>query len=331
MSHLYTRKYYILLLMMIPLIFLLSFSYVAMGKSKDSFHMKFKHLIISGEGTTLKIYEIITFENPANQNLPEKITFTSTLPQGATNLVFEKAEELEQLPKGFTATFDTGDQTSTDISYSYEIPDFNSDRTLSFTQNYDVDTLNILIPAAMNLSIASERFTTNEPVTINDNTYKYYTAKDVKAEEPLDIQFLLKPATDDMAGMNMGGSTQPVISKQAPQFHNPGHIRVWYQSPLRSMNPHIFLIILGVVVISGIALYIRYRMMEQERLEASRNEKDDLFDKLLLKQKVLMQKIVEMDEAHQKGNIPESVYRDKRNAYKEQLIHVKLQLRELTE
>jgi hypothetical protein len=107
---------------------------------------------------------------------------------------------------------------------------------------------------------------------------------------------------------------------------------MWEQSPLHSFNPHIFLIVLLAMIISGISYYAYFRRrakLEEDRIGADKEEK--AFKLLMAKQKAIMDKIIELEETLGNGELTENEYHAKLDAYKHHLVQVKLNLRKFIE
>jgi hypothetical protein len=107
---------------------------------------------------------------------------------------------------------------------------------------------------------------------------------------------------------------------------------LWQQSVLHNFNPHIFLIVFLAIIIAGISYYVYFRRkakLEEQRVGSDKEEK--AFKLLMSKQKAIMDKILELEETHENGDISENDYNKKLAAYKEHLVQVKLNLRDFVE
>lgn len=117
------------------------------------------------------------------------------------------------------------------------------------------------------------------------------------------------------------------VTRSAPSFHNPGHLRLWNDSPLRSFDPHLLTAILLIIVIAGVGWFIYFQIKNrnlEEKLENSVDEKK--FHELVVKQKVILNKLIELEEMHKKGELTDEVFENKSSAYRETLVKVKLEL-----
>jgi hypothetical protein len=118
----------------------------------------------------------------------------------------------------------------------------------------------------------------------------------------------------------------------APSFHNPGLIRMWYESPLRDFNPHVLMGILAVLIIAWIYYYFAFvvkkaRVQEQMLLDSEEGK----FQQLLTKRTALLNKMVELEDIFEAGEINEFEFSKKINAYKQHLVQVKLDLKKFTD
>jgi mannitol-1-phosphate/altronate dehydrogenase len=107
---------------------------------------------------------------------------------------------------------------------------------------------------------------------------------------------------------------------------------MWSQSPLRSWDPHVFLIVMGAIIIAAISYFSYFRMKaraEEKRLGADKEE--SAFKNLMAKQKAIMDKILELEENFGDGNMSEEDYQAKLAAYKQHLVQVKMNLRQFVE
>lgn len=118
----------------------------------------------------------------------------------------------------------------------------------------------------------------------------------------------------------------------APSFHNPGLIRMWYESPLRDFNPHVLMVIFAVLLIAWIYYYFAF-VVKKARLQEQMlvDSEEGRFQQLLTKRTALLNKMVELEETFEAGKIDELEFEKKINAYKQHLIEVKLDLKKYTD
>ncbi|WNF37114.1 hypothetical protein RJD24_01240 [Bacillaceae bacterium IKA-2] len=122
------------------------------------------------------------------------------------------------------------------------------------------------------------------------------------------------------------------ITRSSPSFHNPGHMRMWYDSPLRNFDAHLVTAIFVIIILSGIGWFIYFQLKHRElekKIETGTDEK--YFHDLVVKQKVILNKILELEEMHKKGELADEEFKTKLNAYRQHLIKVKVELQQLTD
>jgi hypothetical protein len=142
-----------------------------------------------------------------------------------------------------------------------------------------------------------------------------------------------QPANTSSQSTTKSTSGSPsTVTKSAPAFHNPGHIRMWEESALHNFNPHIFLIVLIAIILAGIFAFIYFRRkakLEEARIGADKEEQ--AFKLLMSKQKAILEKIIELEETYGDGKLSEEDFNKKLAAYKEHLVQVKMSLRQFVE
>jgi hypothetical protein len=117
------------------------------------------------------------------------------------------------------------------------------------------------------------------------------------------------------------------VTRSTPSFHNPGHLRMWYSSPLRSFDPHLVTAILVLIVLAGVGWFIYFQLKHhasEEKVEANSDEK--VFQELVVKQKVIMNKLLQLEELHKAGDIGDEEFEKKGSLYREHLVNVKIEL-----
>lgn len=117
------------------------------------------------------------------------------------------------------------------------------------------------------------------------------------------------------------------VSRSTPSFHNPGHLRMWYSTPLRSFDPHLVTAILILIIIAGVGWFIYFQIKNrtaEDKVETNPDEK--VFQELVVKQKVILNKLLELEELHKSGNITVDEYEKKESLYREHLVKVKMEL-----
>lgn len=121
------------------------------------------------------------------------------------------------------------------------------------------------------------------------------------------------------------------VTRTAPAFHNPGHIRLWNESPLRHFEPHLFMAVVLLIIIAGIVYFFYFKRKEALNEGLTDDKSDELFRELVAKKNILLNKIVQLEEDYEAGKIDEQQFQDKITAYKKYLYKVKQDLNKFLE
>lgn len=256
-----------------------------------------------------------------------------TLPEDAEGLSFlDNKIPIKQTNFGFITIEPIPANQTVVLPYSYRMP---KGKKIQLQFDYPAQLIQVLVPEGMGSVDFSGVTAINQGIfKFEDRNYLGYTAEGIKAGQTFSMVYN-KDKQPEAANSSQGQTNNKntsVVTKSAPVFHNPGHIRMWEQSPIHSFNPHLFLIVISAIIIAGISYYVHFRRkakVEEERLGADKEEKE--FQLLLMKQKAILDKILELEETRDNGEIPETVYLKKLGAYKEHLAQVKLRMRTFIE
>ena len=256
-----------------------------------------------------------------------------TLPEGAKGFNFLDSQfAIKQVDTGFIATDSIpGNQTVT-FPYSYRMP---KGKEMNLTVDYPVQMFQVLVPEGMgSVEFKGVEATNQGSFKFDNQNYFGYNVEGLKAGQKFTMVYNKdkQPPADTTSKSDSTSNSSTNVTKSAPAFHNPGHLRMWAQSPLHSFNPHIFLIILLAIIIAGITYFTYFRRkarLEEERLGADKEEQ--AFKLLMAKQKAIMDKILELEESFGDGSLSEEEYNKKLEAYKQHLLQVKINLRKFIE
>jgi hypothetical protein len=258
-----------------------------------------------------------------------------TIPTGASGFTFlDNKIAQKQVDTGFITTDPIPGNQTVVLPYSYRIAK-GEEINLSF--DYPVQAIQILVPEGMG-SIEFKNITaTNQGLfKMDDQNYQGYSVEGIQAKQSFTMIYDKdkQPASNGSQSSTAQGTGESStnVTKTAPAFHNPGHLRMWSQSPLRSWDPHVFLIVMAAIIIAALSYFAYFRMKaraEEKRLGADKEE--NAFKNLMAKQKAIMDKILELEEKYDDGNLSEEDYKAKMNAYKQHLVQVKMNLRQFVE
>ncbi|MGM7683059.1 hypothetical protein ACSVDA_12990 [Cytobacillus sp. Hm23] len=122
------------------------------------------------------------------------------------------------------------------------------------------------------------------------------------------------------------------VTQNSPSFHNPGHLRMWFDSPLKQFNPHILLIVLGVIIVGGGLFFIYFRQKNlRGQISLTEDKEEKIFQQLLGKRDAIMTKMIDLEDELKAGEISEDKFNEQFNAYKDMLIQVKIKIKQMTE
>jgi hypothetical protein len=259
-----------------------------------------------------------------------------TLPTEATGFRFlDNRIQTQKTDFGFMTTQTIKANGTEVLPYSYKMP---QGREMKLTFDYPVQTMQVLVPEGMgSVTFQGIESTAQGIFQFDGQNYVGYDVEGIHAGQTISLSYdkskqaantLEQESTNNTTGSSAAGA----VTRTAPAFHNPGHIRMWEESPLHSFNPHIFLTVLLVIIIAGISYYLYFRRKgkaEEARLGADQEE--EAFQLLISKQKAILEKMIELEETHENGTVTEDEYDKKMGAYKERLIQVKLGLRKFVE
>ena len=121
------------------------------------------------------------------------------------------------------------------------------------------------------------------------------------------------------------------------KLHPATHIKLFMSKPFVYTDPHIWGTYLLVMLLLGIAtLVLLYKQRvskeeaEAEKLEFAAAPQQGLRGKLMSKQEALLARIKSLDNEFAAGEIEEQEYRATGEKYKQMLVRVQTQLKELT-
>jgi uncharacterized protein HemX len=118
------------------------------------------------------------------------------------------------------------------------------------------------------------------------------------------------------------------------KMHPDSHIALFMKKPLVATNPHLWAAYLLVMIGLGVAaLILLYSQKDKEltrKQELADQEDGESVPKLKEKHDHLLQLIKQLDQQFNAGEVETQQYQETREKYKELLVRVKLQLKELS-
>lgn len=325
-------------LFFLGLLLILPMTGLAASPSKISIDMHYLVVSPAEDGST-NMMNMVNYTNPSSSEFKGDGTSEGvlkvTLPDGAEGLNFLDSKiAIKQTDFGFITTDPIPANQTVVLPYSYKMA---KGKAIQLKFDYPVQLMQVLVPEGMgSVEFTGVTSTSQGTFKFEDQNYVGYSVEGIEANQTFSMVYnkdKQPEATSSAQSQTKSTSgTTGTVTKSAPAFHNPGHIRIWEQSPLHSFNPHVFLIVILAIVIAGIVYFIYFRRkakLAEERLGADSEEK--AFKQLMAKQKAIMDKIIELEETHGNGELSEEDFLKKLEAYKEHLVQVKLSLRAFVE
>ena len=320
------------------LMVLIPFHGLAASESEITVDMHYIVVNPAEDGST-NLMNMVNYTNTTaeefNGDGKSEAVLTVTLPEGAKDLNFlDNKIAFKQADKGFITTTPVPANQTMVLPYSYRMP---KGKDLNLMVDYPVQMMQILVPEGRgSIEVKGAEATSQGLFKFDDQNYFGYSIENIKENQSFTLVYNKdkEPAADESkaAAATKTSEKNSSVTHTAPAFHNPGHLKMWAQSPLHRFNPHVFLIIICVIIIGGISYYVYFRRkarLEEERLGADKEEK--AFKLLMAKQKAIMDKIIELEETFGDGKLSEDEYQAKVAAYKQHLVQVKLNLRNFVE
>ncbi|WP_312471791.1 hypothetical protein [Neobacillus sp.] len=320
------------------LMLLIPFHGLAASDSKIRVDMHYIVLSPAEDGST-NMMNMVTYSNTSAEEYKgdgkDEAVLKVALPEGAKDLNFlDNKIAFKQVDKGFITTTPVPANQTVVLPYSYRMA---KGTEINLTGDYPVQMMQILVPEGRgSVEVKGLVATSQGLFKFDDQNYFGYSIENIKANQTFTLVYNkdVQPAPSEtkQSQTTSENGKNSAVTHTAPAFHNAGHLRMWAQSPLHRFNPHVFLIIIGAIIIAGIVYFAYFRRkarLEEERLGSDKEEK--AFKLLMAKQKAIMDKIIELEDTFGDGKLTEAEYHAKLEAYKQHLVQVKLNLRNFVE
>ncbi|MHB1125821.1 MAG: hypothetical protein ACYC2T_02535 [Bacillota bacterium] len=295
------------------------------NEADGSIQVDMHHLLITPlESGELAVRDSIIFRNTGSEPITGNETFKISLPEGYAGLeygegidnpeqVVVSGQELvlnQEIPPGENA-----------IVVSYKLPQGSAHYLINQKFNYPTSAFYVLVPP-QGVNVAAENIADGGVIDINGYNYHIYALENIKPGDMTQLAVSLGGAASE----NGSGVTR----QATPEFHNAGHIRFWAQSPFAGIDAHLFLGIF-VAVPLAFGIYALYRRRRQPEDSGGKTDvEEQLFHKLMARQKILMEKIKELEGQMERQELDPETYQKLREAYKNKLVQVKVKLRQLS-
>ena len=328
-----------LLSILLAFTLLLSLSTAAFGEEKvketDSdakIKLEVHHAIITKEGDKALIRETLKFVNEGDSayigqegEKGAKEVLKLSLPKSYTDLKIMGVPENKVIIREGELVTTTPVQPGTlQLTVNYVVPASQyGEHIIDKKINYLTEVFYILSPEG-DFDVKGEGIVSGGVQEIDGAKYQVFYNE------------LSRPGEGFEVTAKSAGSKSNLVSagyQSDISFHSASHISRWMSSPLNGTDPHIwtaFLILLILAMAFAATMLIREKRKHKETEEAD-EKLNTLYDRLVIKEKRLLDKIRAVDKKLETGEVTAEGHKGLREQYKKMLIDVKLKLRELEE
>ncbi|CAM3803291.1 hypothetical protein [Mesobacillus zeae] len=320
-------------------IMLFPFGLASASVQADGLKVDMHYVVVEPDGNgSVLVKHMVSYTNPGEKEYQGNGngSISVTLPKGAINLQVQD-ESLGAKPNaaGFSVSKPVPGKGSIVLPYTYQMP---AGIPIAFSLDYPLEIMQVLVPDGKgSIEFIGAESSSPQQIDIDGRSFWMYSLEHVDPGKEIKFAYAKdqQPASgEDPATIDSSKnpSTASDVTRKAPDFHNPGHIRLWEQSALKKFNPHVLLVVLGMILFSGISYYSYFRWKNRiEDAKFGADEEEAAFKQLLARQNAIMDKIMELEDTYAQGKVSEEEYSVKLDAYKEHLVQVKMNLRQFVE
>lgn len=206
------------------------------------------------------------------------------------------------------------------VAYSYELVSDNPHFDLSREAGLEAGQVFLFTPSNGTITISGDQIADLGLAQVGGQEYRVFAAAGVTAGSQ--VRMLATVGAGGAAGTPAGK-----VPESSPRFHNPSHIRFWYQSPFAGINAHLFL---AIVIAVPLVLLIYYLRSRRRVPEASAGMVDDeqVFQRLRARERILLERLAELEDKFSRQEVAQVEYEREREIYRQKLVEVKLRLRQ---
>jgi len=250
--------------------------------------------------------------------------------EGGTDIVVDAGAEL----KDGVVTFDNKTEEIAEVMYRYTIP---ADAGYQFKSVQDNTEFTVLF------AVGKGTFTTEDvemdreneffPIPNSGGDYYLSEVSGLKANQQLNFTY---DSSGEGAQSEPEDSSPPGIDdiSKKETYHTPGHLSMWNESPMGNWNAHITLSVLAFLIVLGTAWFIYFKINDRKKrskIEDANQGEEEQFTDLVARRKVTLQKITELQDQLDNGEIDEDTFQRKEDAYQKYLVKISIQLRKFTD
>ncbi|OEF96093.1 hypothetical protein [Desulfuribacillus alkaliarsenatis] len=317
------------LLITFVLLFSMSSSVIA---NEQQLTIEIEHLVLERQGDNIiSVMDMVALKNTSNEDIISNIenpAIRIAIPEHVIHLtVGMQGTELPHavVDNEVVVDYEIPAERSMDFAINYFLSIDSEEMDFSIIRDYPIKTLNIYVPANAGFVIDSPHLTDAGAMSIEQRTYNFYTISSVEAGQVVEATLIKRQSNQSIV-------TNDRIDQGYDGFHNPGHIRFWEGSPFAAMEPHLFTLI--VVIIIGFAIgnyFYRWHVDDKKLKEQKKSQDDDIFIRLYKEEAVLKKKLAELQIKLDNNEIDEEEFTKRKDIFKKKLINVKLKIKEFTE
>ncbi|AOM82192.1 hypothetical protein [Salisediminibacterium beveridgei] len=120
------------------------------------------------------------------------------------------------------------------------------------------------------------------------------------------------------------------VTNPGATLHPEGHMNWWYDSMFTAINPHLFTLLILMIPIAGIVFYQMGKKKAAKLDDAwHSDETEKAFQKLMARKKVIMNKLIDLEEARDQGELTEGDFLEEEAAYRKHLYETERKLHAL--
>ncbi len=290
------------------------------GIKIDLHHVLFEATV----GTDVAVRETLKVNNTSNSIYSgeetadgnKKVVLKVSLPDSYKDL---KVTGISQdsytiTPEGLVTTSPLNPGVS-QISITYL---FNSDDVFYKTLNYPTETMYFLAPKGQ-LRLKGEVGVIDYGIqNLQGSEYHVLLGNQFSPSQKIAL-------TMDPTRVGQG------YSSSSSGFHSASHLQKWYESPLASTNPHMWVAVTIILFFAAVAVtgyYLKRKYLLQKEKETE-ERLAGMLDNLVIRQKRLLAKINALDRQNDAGEISSADYTSLREQYMDKLVKIKLKIKEL--
>lgn len=120
------------------------------------------------------------------------------------------------------------------------------------------------------------------------------------------------------------------ITRSGATLHPEGHMNWWYSSSFTAIEPHLFTAIILMIPVAAVFFYYMGKSKAKKRDSAwAEDETEAEFQLLMDRKRLIMSKLIELEEAEKDGEITREEFLEKEKNHKSHLYETERKLHQL--